>query len=418
MSARTGLKIAAIGLLFTACTDRVPSTGPETDPPIEPPALARLLATVDTRAGTMTFEPIASARRIRKGVNAAVYGNQGVTVRIYNGPVTVTPVAGTGRERYSGDVGIRNLLDHSIGDEQAGDAAHNLGIYVFVTNGPTVTGTSSPCTPACTVSVANYAGIRQFTAPGQRYWFWPEQLAPAGQPGDTTTNRVTWTFEADTQVTAFQFEVLVSAAWPPPAETRWAVTYNGDSVPNGVSEPRWFRNNLAGQVNTSCCNPFGEITVTTFTGGSLIYLRTDSITSSMDAYMEARVRISPAPSLPIGPEISFGLDDRTRFIAVGLSGSAVGFLSGTLTFAQSTGAPTTVYHAYQLRKYAADSVVLYVDGVRTMARAYNQFPTPLPQATNFGFYFGPLGTAPNMNSVQGNISVWDYVIYEIGVPQP
>src|SRR5690606_8973841 len=100
-------------------------------------------------------------------------GDQGVTVRIYNSPVTVSP-SSPGKKRYSASVGVRNLLPHTIGDEQAGPASHNLGIFVFVTAGPTVTGTSSACSPACTVSVVGQDGIFNFTTPGQRYWFWQE----------------------------------------------------------------------------------------------------------------------------------------------------------------------------------------------------------------------------------------------------
>ena len=421
MSAPRKFAIFAMAIAaLAACSDRVPSTAPENPPPIEPPALARIIATVDAKSGTMTFDPVPSARRsVRNDISAAIYGDQGLTVRIYNTPVTVTPVGG-GRKQYSGDVGIQNLLDHSIGDEQAGPASHNLGIYVFVTNGPTVTTTSSPCSPACTVNVVGQHGIRQFTAAGQPYWYWGEQLAAAGQPGDTTTNRVTWTFEADTQVTGFQFEVLVSAAWPAPEETRWAVVYGGDSLPNAESEPRWFRNNLAGNVTTIENQPqSGMIRVIASQGASLIYLRTDSVTSTMDAYVEARIQVQSVQPLT-APEISFGLDDRTKFIGVGLSSTQAGFLSGALTLISGGSAVinTTQFHTYQLRKYAADSVALYIDGVRRAGLTYAALPAPIASSNSFGFYFGPLGSGPSANSFQGNTSNWDYVIYEMGATQP
>jgi hypothetical protein len=121
----------------------------------------------------------------------------------------------------------------------------------------------------------------------------------------------------------------------------------------------------------------------------------------------------------LNPEVSFGLDDRTKFIAVGLSGSQVGFMTGAGSLIHQTpSAPlsTTVFHTYQLRKFASDSVVLYVDGARLLHRVYSTFPAPLPGSSH-GVYFGPLGTGSGA-SVLGNQSAWDYVIYEIGATQP
>ena len=419
MRRRLGVLLTAGALALTGCTDRMPSTAPVTEPPIEPPGLARMRGTVDLISGTMTFEPIGPAHSASsiasKGISAAVYGDQGVTLRIYNSPVSVSPAA-PGKKRNSASVGVRNLLPHTIGDEQAGPAAHNLGIFVFVTAGPTVTGTSSACSPACTVSVVGQDGIFNFTTPGQRYWFWQEQLAAAGQVGDTTTFRRTWTFEADTQVTGFQFDVLVSAAWPPPHESRWAAHFGGDSLPNDGTEPRWIRQGSS--ASTALNQPAAShIRITVSSGGTLVYYRIDSLNTASDAYIEARLALENA-FLLINPEVSFGIDDQTKYIAAGLSGSAVGFMTGTgsLTFAVSTPMTTMSFHTYRLSKFASDSVVLYVDGVRRLQRAYSLFPGPLPGSAH-GFYFGPLGTGSGVSAL-GNQSAWDYVIYEIGATQP
>jgi hypothetical protein len=78
---------------------------------------------------------------------------------------------------------------------------------------------------------------------------------------------------------------------------------------------------------------------------------------------------------------------------------------------------TTSFHTYEIRKFAADSVQLWVDGVRRVTRAYSTFSAHLT-VTPHGFYFGPAGTGANPTSVLGNSSSWDYVIYEIGVTQP
>jgi hypothetical protein len=133
--------------------------------------------------------------------------------------------------------------------------------------------------------------------------------------------------------------------------------------------------------------------------------------------METRLKVSPATMA--GPEVSFGLDDQVKWIAVGLSGTQIGFLS-TVTFT-FLGTPvnvtTTAFHVYELRKFAADSVQLRMDGARIASRAYSAFPTRISGSAH-GFYFGPLGTGTSALSVAGNSSSWDYVIFEIGAIQP
>jgi hypothetical protein len=122
----------------------------------------------------------------------------------------------------------------------------------------------------------------------------------------------------------------------------------------------------------------------------------------------------------VGPEISFGLDDQIKFIAAGVSGTQAGFMTGTGSFTFLPGAvlvTTTTFHTYQMRKFGADSVVLWVDGVRRLSRTYSTFPARLAGSSH-GFYFGPLGTGAGAVSAVGNSSTWDWVIYEIGVTQP
>jgi hypothetical protein len=266
------------------------------------------------------------------------------------------------------------------------------------------------------VNVVGQDGIFSFTTPGQRYWFWGEQLAAAGQVGDTTMFRRTWTFEADTQVTTFQFDVLVSAAWPSPHQTRWAVHFGGDSLPNDGTEPRWVRSGSS--ATTSLNQPsVSHIRITVSSGGTLTYYRVDSLNTASNAYIETRLALENAFFLT-NPEVSFGLDDRTKFIAAGMSGARAGFLtgSGSLAFSASEPMTTMSFHTYQLRKFASDSVVLYVDGARLIHQLYSAFPAPLPGSSH-GVYFGPLGTGSGA-SLLGNQSAWDYVIYEIGATQP
>jgi len=127
-----------------------------------------LRGVVDVKAGTLTFGPLGgtvTSRGPRDVGPAAIYGDQGVTVRLYNSSVIDAPSSTAGKETYTANVGIQNLLAFPIGDEQAGVPLDTMGVYVFVNSGPTVTGTSSPCSPGCAVTVGNAHGHLTFNQP-------------------------------------------------------------------------------------------------------------------------------------------------------------------------------------------------------------------------------------------------------------
>jgi hypothetical protein len=412
----------ALGLITSiACGE--PPPGVDDEAPPRPPAraLAGLRATADLVAGTLTFEPLPqrSQNRSTQGtlIRAAIYGDQGVTVRLYNAPVTIANPSSPGKKTFSAPVGLRNLLAFPIGDEQAGTTpTDTMGIYVFVSSGPAVTGTSSSCSPSCTVTVLNEHGTLAFSGANQPYWHWNERLGAAGGGSDTTRVRRTWTFEADTQVTGFQFEVLVSAAWARPNETRWKVAYEGDSIPDLNAEPRWSRNAQGGAGTFALNNPGpGVITINAAAGSRVAFLQHDSLASTTSAWIEARFRTNGNTAQP---EISFGIDDDARFIGAGANGSQIGFLTGTFVF---LGTPvtvnTSVFRTYQLRKFGADSVQLLMDGARIASSPYTAFSTSIAQLPYF-FHFGAVGTGFPPVSAAGNSSSWDHVIYEIGSPQP
>ncbi len=416
-SVRTG--IVSMAALLVACDGASRPVAPVVGFPVEAATVASLRGTVDLVAGTLTFESVAPRPGSLGGssaVSASIYGNQGVTVRIYNSPVTVAPST-PGKKRYTANVGVRNLQAFPIGDEQGGVApADTSGIFVFVNGGPTATGSSSPCTPACSVTVANAHGRRAFNAPDQPYWYWKDRLTAAGGLRDTTLTRESWSFEADTQVTGFTFDVLVAAAWPAPHETRWRTELPGDALPHLASEPRWSRDVVTGteSVTADGSSP-GSILLTSASGGSQSFERRDSVGPSSDAYMEARVRLNSAPSKP---EVSFGMYDGTRFIGVGLSGTRVGFVDpGFNGNGMSVPSPTTTFQTYRIRKFGSDSVQLLVNGTRVLSRAYGSFTVSYPVTYSF-FEFGNPGPANQQRSQNGNSSTWDYVVYEIGVTQP
>lgn len=59
-----------------------------------------------------------------------------------------------------------------------------MGIYVFVNSGPTVTATSSACSPACAVTVRNAHGRLGFVTPAPQYWHWNERVGAFGGGND------------------------------------------------------------------------------------------------------------------------------------------------------------------------------------------------------------------------------------------
>jgi hypothetical protein len=406
-----------MAVALCGCADAKRGTEPTAIEPRAPQTiLGGVRGIVDVTTKTLTFEqlPSATAGLVRL---AGIYGDQGVTVRLYNTPVTVAASSTPGKETYTANVGLRNLLAFPIGDEQAGATpVDTMGIFVFVNSGPTVTGTSSPCSPTCSVTVGNAHGELQFSSPSQQYWHWNDRVGAVGSARDTTLVRRTWVFEADTQVTDFRFDVLVSAAWPPPNQTRWPIRYEGDSVPDIGVEPRWVRNASGTPTFTLNSPSAGILTIVVPALGRVAFYQSDSLNTTTNAYVESRFRTNSATM--VGPEVSFGIDDQVKFIAAGISSTQAGFLNSSFAFLPGAVATTTTtFHTYQIRKFAADSVQLWIDGVRQITRAYSTFSAHLP-VTPHGFYFGPAGTGATPTSALGNSSSWDYVVYELGVTQP
>jgi hypothetical protein len=419
----TGATLVALTTVV-ACGDASPR--PTSSVPFAPvghPAttVARLRGTVDVATGTLSFEPIAAGDgpALSSGApNAAVYGAQGTTVRIYNSAVvTSAPVAG--KKTYTADVGVRNLLAYRVGDEQRAAApADTMGIYVFVNSGPVVSGTSSPCA-ACTVTVKNAHGILDFTAPNQPYWYWPELLNAVNSGSDSTRVRKTWVFEADTAVTRFNFDVLVSAAWIPTNENVWKITYPGDSLPDTQAEPRWrvFMSN--GGPTESISN--GDLLLTLKkTKDTLVFVRRDSISTASSGLIEARLRLDDGGN-SAAPQPGLAFDDNNRYVGLFISDSSatgraqVGFVnaSGLGFVASDTIGGVKNYRVYQLRKYGADSAVIYVDGARRLKALYTALPTTKvpggPSYVEFGFTGG---------TVRTTTSTWDYVTYQLGQATP
>ena len=410
----------AVGTLV-ACSD---AASPTANSPLAPlgthpmTPVAHLRGTLDVAAGTLTFDPVStSGVPVTGGPSAASYGDQGVNVQIYNSAVVTSAPAG-GKKTYTATVGVKNLLAYRIGDEQnAAAPADTMGIYVFLNTAPIVSGTSSPC--SCTVTAKNADGVRNFNATNQSYWYWPDILGARGSARDTTLARKPWVFEADTQVTRFNFDVLVSAAWASPNETVWTVDYPADSLPDTQAEPRW-RRIATSKVTAVAANGLLDLEVQR-SKDSILFVRRDSVSSTSSAYVEARFRLNNGGNDP-SPQAGIALDDNARHIALLVSDSAfsgpaqVGFAnaSGGLLAGAVAIARVDTMHTYTLRKFGADSAVAYVDGVRRVKAVYSALPTSqYPAGQPSLFEFGIVST-----SAKSTVTTWDYVSYQIGAATP
>lgn len=424
LTVRASKTLAVLAFLGTlgACSD-TPTTAAIS--PLDPAGMhpvtqvAHLRGTLDVATGTLSFDPVsASGTSVAGGPSAAIYGDQGVNVRIYNSAVvTSAPVAG--KKTYTANVGVRNLLGFRIGDEQnAAAPPDTLGIYVFVNTQPVVSGTSSPC--SCTVTVKNADGVLNFNSPNQPYWFWSDILGAAGSARDTTRARKTWVFEADTQVTRFNFDVLVSAPWSAPNETVWSVNYPGDSLPDTQAEPRWHMSSTNGGPTETVSGGFLLINLKK-TKDTLVYVRHDSIGTATSAMMEGRYRIDDGGNSALA-QGAIAIDDNARYAGLFVSDSGaagrarVGFVdaTGNTFVASDTVAGVRNFRIYQLRKYGADSAVIYVDGARRVKANYTQLPLTRnalggTSYVEFGFTNG------NVRTTQ---TTWDYVFYQIGKATP
>jgi hypothetical protein len=368
-----------------------------------------LRGTVDMTTGTLEFEDVTpGASGATSGATRAIYGDQNVLVKLYNTTVVVNTVAGT--KTWTGNVGLRNLTAHEIGDEQALVAPDTMGVFVFFTAEPTVTA-PVPC-PGCTVTITRYDGTGNFSATGQKYFWWRDRVAA----NDTTKTRKVWSFSAPSTVTAFSFTVMVSAAWPTPSETRWKVVLNNDSLPDTQEEPPWIRVPF-GPASTATASG-GALTIATAANlGELDFYRRDSVRTTTSAYIEARLRT--VGGIMARPAQLIAFDDGIKSVGLGVSNGQVWFADSSHTFL--AGAPiaitTTTMTTYQLRKYGADSVVFWYGTVTPSTRGgkftYASLPgTAVPTIAPFEVF------GQRAMSAAGVSSVWEYVLYEIGSPFP
>lgn len=402
-----------------ACGER-PSTTGVGDPPTPPAGGARIVAAVEgtvDAAGGVTFASMAPPTA--RGVSAQIYGAQNVNVRLYNTPVVIDSTSTPGTKFWSFDVGVRNLLAYPIGSNQGSPAPlDTLGVTVFFTVLPTVTAPTS-C-PGCSITVANADGVGSFTAVGQPYFYWHERLgATSATPGaDTTRTRRRFTFRGSAAVTNFRFVVLVSAAWPPPNDTRWKVLYDAatDSLPDTQAAPPWKRLSLGTTGLEQWDGSTGLLTLNAASPQDIYLYRADSLAPAAPAYMETSLTLTKGAKTD--PCTAFGFLDGSRMVVVGIGREQVGFATLSPSTHVWSFVGTTVAinaatsHTYRLSKDGTSTATIFVDGQSVRTASYASLPASWAIAPGMSAMFGascPAGRA---------IAALRYITYEIGASAP
>jgi hypothetical protein len=392
--------VLALSLLaLSACSDSDSAMLSAPPPPPFRP-LGTIFGRVEGSKVTMDFVPAGGLVTTSGNVSPAIYGSGG-TVAIA-GVVDSQPVYVVGDStKWFIKVHMRNLLTNKIGTNYPGTPTDSAGVFLFFTSNPAI---SLPAGCGCTVTIKNPAGVGNFTAPTQSYyWYNSIPTAVQGSPGtDTTANQV-WVFKANKAIAhAFFFTLEVSAMWPPPAEGTWSVAYNGltDSLPLTLAEPRWRGGHFRGG---------GGATVTWSASGLLmaangntrdtVMFRRDSL-GTMAAYMDVTFTInSGAPGRTVA---AFGFSEPVgggrKLFAVEATANRISFgqISAGGVWSQLGLTSTSLSagpHVVRLRKVAGavPQMEICLDGTLAIIRAYANLQTAPALLTGISEFFAVQG---------------------------
>ena len=307
-----------------------------------------------------------------------------------------------------------------------------MGIYIFQST-PTVS-----CVPSvCDAYIFNQHGTGTFTAVGQKYFWYSDRLLASGttraNSGCPVMNAgfpgCTWVFDASSNTTSFQFFVQIRAAWEPvvDGDTEFQVVYEGDSLPESRAEPRWDATSRSTSATGWIVGEGTALSINqSATTANLTreYIRRDSIRSGDIGFIQATMsQTTTAPANKAGTFVIgyLGLDDNTRWLAIGLNRTQVGFITSAFTF---IGTPVTMTtgasHTYKLVKNGTGNVQVFIDGAATAAltAAYTSFSPSVTVPNDYSFFFfghrsGTNGTGTDAPGSSWT-TLWDQVVYKIG----
>ena len=282
--------LSAVALLVAACTDSGAPTGPTGQLQTE---MITCQATV--RAGTLTCavsQPVAAPQaHAAPGMSFnMILGGQGALVRLASSGTSYN----SGTQVFSSSVTVENLIAQPMSTAD-GITADALGIKVFFSSGPTVTGGTG------TVSVSNFDGVGTFTAANQEFFLYNDGILPSGE----STNPKQWRFDVPTTVITFTFQVFVTTRLPD--ETSALVALGLSRTPSALTI-------LPGGTGTTTVN----LTRTNFTGAAMLSL----------SGAPGGVTGSFSPAAPTGTSstltvnVGSGVPTGTYFLTVDGTGSA------------------------------------------------------------------------------------------------
>jgi hypothetical protein len=420
MTQRLSISVLSLVTLLaaTACSDGGMANKPVA-PPGRPTSLGIIRGTVSGDSISAEFVPMGNAGAVNSAVSPAIYGGPS-TVKVTGKFVSMVDNLVLKNRTWTFKVHMQNLLTNTIGSNYSDGNTNppdTSGVFIAFTASP-ITVTNPVGCHSCVVNVPNYSGIGNFSTMNQKYfWYKDRPTAVQASPGSDTTSNDVWVFVApfgtpfagDT-VHAFTFMLEVSAAWPSPADTAWAYSYNWktDSLPDQFAKPRWktpfTQINHYTTLGSETFSIGTDLVLTAATGASSIYLaRNDSIDAPKSASVAVAGRLENAiAGAPIQAVFGIVVPGATGLQAVaGIYDNHVAFvhldpvtglwseIAGT-TFALNATLP----HSYRIRKFGdLDLYILCVDGVSKKFVVPAQLDASAPDFATSTVFFGALGNS-------------------------
>ena len=414
---------------LAACSERHLSSEP---PPPELHTLGIITATVSGKSITTQYTPAPTpGYKVNPLLSPAIYAGEDTLVHIFGVVDSIHGVVGDSNVWFI-RIGARNLLTWPIGAIQgAAIPSDTMGVFLVITGNPVVT---NPvpffCAVDCHVTILNFMGTGSFGSPGQPYfWYHNRPTAMQAVPGTDQTDSILWQFATTNvtppeSVTAFTFQLMVSAAWPPGHDTLWTVQYDGtaDSIPDTQASPLWkvFKPTAITTLGSEAFTSGSHLELTDASAASNIYFsRDDSIDSNSSTYVDAKLAASTCPTNVICAVFGVAQPDAGgQLIFAGVAHDSVGFVTWDQTTATWTMIPGAVFsagpfdgtatHTYRIRVIPPFAANLCIDKTNKVPLAIGSFT--LTAGTDFvgrTYAWGDVGQAG------GTVSDWQLMRYQI-----
>jgi len=298
------LSLTLLALGAAACSESKMSSEPPV-PPNGTHPLGIIYGTVSGDTMRAEFVPVGLPITGHSAISPSIYGGTG-TVAVTGEFVSDVQNPPSSRT-WTFKVHMENLLSYAIGSNYSdGNATppDTGGVFLFFQSNPVIS-QPFPC-PGCVVSDTNYAGIGNFSAVGQKYyWYKDRPTSVQGSPSTDTTSDQNWVFVATPYdpgggrgVNAFSWMMLVSAAWPADPDSATTYTYNAltDSEPDLHGKPQWkppfAQDNGLTTLGSESWTAGSGLTLTANANSSIFLARDDSTDlANWNSGMQAKVNV-------------------------------------------------------------------------------------------------------------------------------